>query len=76
MSFWSAAGGAADWARLLSEPEVDAEPRALRRATHSGQPFGDQVLKEEMDAQRAVLWAKVAGNQAPATEVEVLRARS
>jgi putative transposase len=75
LSFWRAAGGAADWARLLSEPELDVELKALRRATHSGQPFGDQAFKEEMHARRALVWAKVAGEQAPARGVEVLRAR-
>jgi hypothetical protein len=54
---------------------LDVELRALRRATHSGQPFGDQEFKEEMHAQRAELWAKVAGEQVPARKVEVLRAR-
>ncbi len=44
LSFWRAAGGTAAWARLLSEPEVDVELRALRRATHSGQPLGDQAF--------------------------------
>ncbi|MGJ5821004.1 hypothetical protein ACR9Y2_40275, partial [Paludibaculum fermentans] len=63
------------WARLSNEPEVEIELKALRRATHSGQPFGDQAFTQEMHAQRAELWAKVVGELAPAREVEVLRAR-
>lgn len=76
MSFWGAAGGSAAGARLLNEPEVGVEQRALRRATHFGQLCGDQALKKEMHVQLSVLWAKVAGERAPARSVEVQRARS
>lgn len=75
MSFWHAAGGVTAWARLLTEPEVDVELRALRRATHSGRPFADHPFKAEMHEQGAVLSAKVASKRAPVREVEVRRAR-
>jgi hypothetical protein len=74
ISLWGAAGGAATGARLLSEPEVGGELEGLRRATHSGLPFGDQAFKKEMHAQRAELWAKGACEQASRREVEVPRA--
>lgn len=60
----------------ISELAVGGELGGLRRATRSGQPFGDEAFKKEMHAQRAVLWAKGAGDQAPGREVAVLRARS
>ncbi|WP_394766543.1 transposase [uncultured Paludibaculum sp.] len=44
MSFWRAVGGAAAWARLLNEQEVEIELKALPRATHSGQPLGIRRL--------------------------------
>ncbi|WP_321477529.1 hypothetical protein [uncultured Paludibaculum sp.] len=76
MQFWRAAGGTAAWTRLLGEPEEAGQWKALRPATYSGKPFGDEAFAGEMRAQRAVVWAKAAGAIAPNGGVEGLRARS
>lgn len=45
-------------------------------SARSGQPFGNRAFGAEMHGQRAVLWAKVYGEPAPARVAEVLRTRS
>lgn len=52
MRFWSESGGAETWQAMLSEAEDADEAKALRRATHSGQPFGDEQFVEALRAQR------------------------
>ncbi|WP_321476498.1 hypothetical protein [uncultured Paludibaculum sp.] len=76
VSFWRAAGGASDWVRLLDEPGVDIQLKALRRAGRSGQPSGDKAFTEKMNAQRPAVWAKMAGDPSPSRGVEVLIGRS
>lgn len=61
MQFWRESGGAVAWQRLLGESEEDLQIKALRRATYSGQPFGNEAFAEEMRTQRKALMEKVAG---------------
>ena len=65
MDFWRQAGGVERWRRLLDEPEDERQTRALRRATYSGQPFGEQAFIEELRAQREGLFDRAdrAGNK-------------
>ena len=51
MRFWSESGGAEAWRMMLSEGDGEAEAKALRRATYSGQPFGDEAFVEAMQTQ-------------------------
>jgi hypothetical protein len=48
-------GGVSNWLRLLNEPEDESCCRALRRATYSGQPFGDEGFAEELRVLRGQL---------------------
>lgn len=50
--FWREAGGAGAWRGLLAESADETEVKALRRATYSGQPFGDEEFVGEMQARR------------------------
>jgi len=45
MRFWSESGGAERWRELLSDGDDEAGTKSLRRATYSGQPFGDEGMK-------------------------------
>jgi putative transposase len=53
MHFFEEAGGIAHWRRLFGEPESEPTYSALRKATHSGQPFGDQAFRDVIRATRA-----------------------
>jgi putative transposase len=53
MHFFEEAGGIAGWRRLFGEPESELTYSALRKATHSGQPFGDQAFQDGIRAIRA-----------------------
>ena len=44
MEFWRREGGLANWRELLGRPCDENECRALRRATHAGQPSGDEAI--------------------------------
>lgn len=46
MRFYKEAGGVAGWRRLFGVPESELTYIALRKATHSGQPLGDQVFQD------------------------------
>ena len=61
MDFWRQAGGVERWRQLLDTSEDEFQTRALRRATYSGQPFGDQAFTEQMRAQREELLARADG---------------
>jgi putative transposase len=52
MRFWSESGGVEGWQILLSQADDEADAKALRRATHSGQPLGDEGFVQTLRAQR------------------------
>jgi hypothetical protein len=52
MRFWSESGGVERWRALLSHADDEADAKALRRATYSGQPFGDEEFVEILRRQR------------------------
>jgi len=52
MPFFEQAGGVAGWRRLFGEPESEPAYSALRKSTYSGQPFGDQSFRDEIQARR------------------------
>jgi putative transposase len=52
MRFWSESGGVEGWQALLSQADDEADAKALRRATYSGQPLGDEEFVETLRAQR------------------------
>jgi putative transposase len=52
LRFWSESGGAERWRALLSQRDDEADAKALRRATYSGQPFGDEEFVEILRRQR------------------------
>src|ERR1035437_245566 len=54
MEFWHQGGGVETWQALLEERENEDQTRALRRATYSGQPFGDQEFLKQIQAQRKI----------------------
>ena len=64
MRFFEQAGGVAAWRRLFGQPAQEFDYAALRKATYSGQPFGDQQFLDEMIGLRKVRATK----QPPATE--------
>jgi putative transposase len=45
MHFWRDAGGITAWRNLLDGTESEDSCIALRRATHAGQPFGDETFR-------------------------------
>jgi len=55
MAFWRSEGGQSNWLRLLNEGDAEAQCRALRRATYSGHPFGDEEFMKSMQALRREL---------------------
>jgi putative transposase len=55
MDFWRREGGVSNWLQLLNEPEDESHCRDLRRATYSGQPFGDEGFAERLRALRSQL---------------------
>ena len=63
MRFWSESGGAERWRVMLSQGDGEAEAQTLRRATYSGQPFGDEEFVEALRRQREK--ARASGGQAP-----------
>jgi putative transposase len=76
MRFWKDVGGADLWRQILDDPEEEAQTKALRRATHAGQPFGNDELVEEMRAQRRDLWTKSVAEEFNKHGLPALRARS
>lgn len=74
MRFWSEAGGAAAWRFLLAERENEAEAKALRRATYSGQPFGDEEFLNEIRARREIACAGGAGSAGAQSRLSLVRA--
>ena len=58
MQLWTQVGGAETWRALLNQQEDEDQTRALRRATYSGQPFGDEAFLENVEAQKK----RVAGS--------------
>ena len=58
MQFWTQVGGAETWRALLNQQEDEDQTRALRRATYSGQPFGNEAFVENVEAHRR----RVAGS--------------
>lgn len=51
-SLWEEAGGAVGWRLLLDQPVSEEEVMGLRKATHAGQPLGDQEFKRLMNQAR------------------------
>jgi putative transposase len=49
---WEEAGGAVGWRMLLDEPVSDEEAMGLRKATHAGQPIGDEEFRRLMEQAR------------------------
>ncbi|MBI4893626.1 MAG: transposase [Acidobacteria bacterium] len=47
--FWREAGGAELWRDLLAGPEDDMEMKRIRKATHSGQPLGDEEFRRQIE---------------------------
>ena len=64
MRFFEEAGGVTGWRRLFGEPLGEYDYAALRKATHSGQPFGDQSFRDEIQRQQKA----AARRQPPAVE--------
>jgi putative transposase len=48
LSFWQEVGGLPVWRDLLAQPEDTAALKQIRRATHSGQPLGDEEFKKHL----------------------------
>ncbi len=48
MRFFKEFVGASGWRRLFGEPDSELTYSALRKATYSGQPFGDQAFQDEI----------------------------
>ena len=75
LAFWQEVGGLPVWRDLLAEPEDNDIMKQIRRATHAGQPLGD----EEFRRQVAHLSHGLAGEEAtceeqsgaPSVEVQV-----
>jgi putative transposase len=64
MHFWSEAGGIEAWRALLDEREDETVTKALRRATYSGQPFGNGEFVNEIRAQREAASRRAAADAA------------
>ena len=45
----------------MDEPEAELQTRVLRRATYSGEPFGEQAFIEKIRDQREPLLARADG---------------
>jgi putative transposase len=61
LGLWREAGGAGAWKRLLDWQEEEAVCRQLRRATHAGQPFGDEGFAEAVRTARREQRMRAAG---------------
>ncbi|MDR3736615.1 MAG: transposase [Acidobacteriaceae bacterium] len=74
MDFWRREGGVSNWLQLLSEPEDESHCRALRRATYSGQPFGDEGFAERLRVLRGQLAQPEELSSSPEGESELATA--
>ena len=52
MQFWSQVGGAETWRVLFNQKKDEDQARALRCATYSGQPFGDEAFLDSIAIQK------------------------
>ena len=48
LEFWQEVGGLPVWRDLLAQPEDSDALKQIRRATHAGQPLGDEELKRRI----------------------------
>ena len=74
MRFWREVGGAETWESLLAQPEEEGQTRALRRATYSGQPFGDKEFVEEIRSRRKGLAVESVAGEFTGCGLVTLRA--
>ena len=74
MHFFDEAGGIAGWRRLFGEPDSDLTYRALRKATYSGQPFGNQAVQDELKRLRKVGAGAQVTSREPALAATTLTA--
>ena len=48
LEFWQEVGGLSVWRDLLDQPEDSDALTQIRRATHAGQPLGDEEFKRQV----------------------------
>ena len=67
----AARGRVSNWIQLLNQWEEEPQCRALRRASFSGQPFGDEEFAERLRALRGELTHPGEQRSVPARRHEI-----
>ena len=74
MRFFEQEGGVTGWRRLFGEPDTEVNYSSLRKATYSGQPFGDQAFQDEIKRLRKAAVPAQNGSQELTLDGQVMMA--